>query len=123
MNWFETLKGLNESVLRQQLAENPISSEIAEVYSLALATKDVTIAVAAQDELLKRGDSDYVCERLMEACQAGVIELGDDFAEKIARSLMMVDSELDSVEREVDDETKEVLRDYGKYIRLSLANT
>ena len=151
--WFETLKGLDESVLRQQLAENPVSCEIVEVYSLALAAKDTTIALAAQEELLKRGDSDYVGERRMEACQAGSLEFGTDFTKMIARSLTMVDYDpslertgeqllgasessnakdavkllndvkLDSVEREVDDETKKILRDYGKYIELSLANT
>lgn len=118
--WYETLKGLDESTVRQQLADNPVSIEIAEVYSQALTVKDTVIAVAAQDELLKRGDSDYVGERLMEACRTVGIELGTDFADRIAQSLMGV--ELDGIEREADDETKEVIRRYGKYIDLSPVN-
>ena len=171
--WFESLRGLDESTVRQQLAENPVSIEIAEVYSQALTVKDTVIAVAAQDELLKRGDSDYVGERFMEACQTVGIELGTDFADRIAQSLTMTDCdplfkrvgkqllndpesndaedeidemikdtimpqlgirkkasirelldgvELDGIEREVDNETKEAIRRYGKYIELSPAN-
>ena len=171
--WYETLKGLDESTVCKQLAENPVSIEIAEVYSQALTVKDTVIAVAAQDELLKRGDSDYVGERFMEACRTVGIELGTDFADRIAQSLTMTDCdpllkrlgkqllndpesndaedeidkmikdaiapqlsvrkkasiselldgvELDGIEREADDKTKEAIRRYGKYIELSPAN-
>ena len=81
--WYETLKGLDESMVRQQLAENTVSIEIAEVYSQALTVKDTVIAVAAQDELLMRGASDYVGERFMDACRTVGIEFDTDFADRI----------------------------------------
>lgn len=131
--WFEALRGLDESMVRQQLAENPVSIEIAEVYSQALAVKDTVIAVAAQDELLKRGDFDCVSERFMEACRTVGIELGTDFADRIAQSLMMTDCDPlpkrlgkqllnDPESNDAEDETKEAIRRYGKYIELSPAN-
>ena len=124
--WYETLKGLDESTVRKKLANNPVSIEIAEVYSQALSDNDTIIAFAAQDELLKRGDSDYVAERLMEACWTTDIELGIDFADRIYQRLMGIDYDpmLKRLGKqlEADEETKENVRRYGKYIELSPAD-
>lgn len=142
--WFETLKGLSEAEVREQLANNFITFEIVDVYTAALAAKNATVSVAAQDELLRRGDSDYVASSLMEFWRTVGLEPGTDFTNRIARSL--ADCECDPLlkrtgelvlngllrgdaENFVDELISELakwlgineksLHRYGKYINLS----
>ena len=134
----QDLVGLTDTEVRNSLSENPITKEIADIYSEALAVKDAVIAVAAQDELSKRGDYDYINDRFSKACATFGIELGSSFSDALAESfLRMKDSDpvitrigkrvnlkdllsesasMEGIERKVDDD---IVRRYGKYINLA----
>lgn len=87
---FQELKGLTSEEVRRNLAENPDDVEIADIYSKALVAENAVIAVAAQEELARRGDYDYIKDRFNVICQEEWVELNTGFRDRLAQSLMQM---------------------------------
>ena len=124
----DRLTSLNETEVSDVLNTIPSVGELISIYSEALDSRNTIVAVAAQEELYSRGALDRIIGCLREV----TIELNTEFSEAVSLSLMnlgvapnkhisikdlMDGTELPSCEREADDETKELLRRYGKYIK------
>lgn len=81
-----TLSSLSAADL---MASIPCTKDVVAIYRMALEHEYTALAVCAQDELIRRGDTDYISETLHAYFDSGkTFKLGAEFTHLIAQSLM-----------------------------------
>ena len=87
------------------MASIPCTKDVSDLYRMGLDHELTILAVCAQDELIRRAATDYICEGLQDFFDSGkTFKLGTEFAHFIAQSLMAM-GDIDPF-----------LSRYGKYI-------
>ena len=108
----ENLSCLDEADVREIVREAGCAIDVGNIYSEALMSHDITIAILAQEELAKRGGYEIMANRFCEVFREGGIERDPRFSNVIAENFKSM-----AVPKPTSADPAE-LRRYGEFIRL-----
>ena len=73
--------------VKELYASIPSTNFIADLFAKGMEIGSTQLAISAMEELIVRGDTDMIKEKLFNASEAGHIKLGTSISAMIARSL------------------------------------